>query len=78
MLGNGWKILRALFAGVVIGTDEISLRSSNRTDDHPSNENNNVGFRPVEVVPEPATVGMLAISGLLIAGYRRFKKHYSL
>jgi len=31
-----------------------------------------VGFRTVEVVPEPATAGMLAISGLLIAAYRRF------
>jgi len=28
--------------------NETNLRSSNRNDNNPSNENNNVGFRPVE------------------------------
>ena len=30
----------------------------------------------VQVVPEPATAGMLALSGLLIAAYRRIRKSY--
>jgi len=30
----------------------------------------------MEVVPEPATVGMLALSGLLITAYRRIRKSY--
>ncbi len=53
------------------------LRSWSRTDWlGPSVETGAMGFRPVEVVPEPATAGLLAISGLLIAGYRRIRKSY--
>ena len=69
-------------AGVIRGGSydvyELYLRSSSRYAYAPSSEADSVGFRLVGVVPEPATAGMLAISGLLIAGYRRFKKHYSL
>ncbi len=55
------------------------MGSSYRVDSYDaSNEDYRVGFRPVEldVVPEPATAGLLMISGLLIAGYRRIQKYY--
>ncbi len=55
------------------------MGSSYRVDSRDaSNEDYRVGFRPVEldVVPEPATAGLLMISGLLIAGYRRIQKYY--
>ncbi len=44
----------------------------------PSYTDSSIGFRPVEVdvVPEPATAGLLAISGLVIVGYRRIRKSY--
>ncbi len=81
MNGNVWEWIEdsaGILRGASFNYSEPALRSSNRLGIGSSSEYNLVGFRPVEVVPEPATVGMLAISGLLIAGYRRFKKHYSL
>ncbi len=76
MMGNVWEWMEDS-TGVVRGGSyydyEILLRSSGYIDGYdPSFEFYGVGFRPVEVVPEPATTGLFAISGLLIAGYRRF------
>jgi len=79
MMGNVWEWMEDS-AGVIRGGScfigEDYLRSSLRIGNIPSGESTDVGFRPVEVVPEPATVGMLAISGLLIATYRRIRKSY--
>ncbi len=79
MMGNVWEWMEDP-AGVLRGgscnASESLLRSSYRDGTGPSNEGIYVGFRPVEVVPEPATAGMLAISGLLIAAYRRIRKSY--
>jgi cytochrome b subunit of formate dehydrogenase len=62
-------------SGVIRGggydLSEYYLCSSSRTAYGPSNEDYNVGFRVV-AVPEPATMSLLAISGLVIMGYRRF------
>jgi len=81
MMGNVWEWMEDS-AGVIRGGSYYYpgtfLRSSSRYGSDPSIENNLAGFRPVEVVPEPATMGLLAISGLVIAGYRRIRKHYSL
>jgi len=41
----------------------------------PTQQSDYIGFR-VAVVPEPATAGMFALSGLLIAGYRRIRNAY--
>jgi len=71
-------MMRALFAVGSYGVNEDDLRSSNRYVAFPSLEALDAGFRPVEVVPEPATAGILAISVLLIAGYRRIRKSYGL
>ncbi len=79
MMGNVWEWMEDS-AGVVRGGSyigsELYLRSANRNGNNPSSEGYNVGFRPVEVVPEPATAGMLVLSGLLIAAYRRIRKSY--
>jgi hypothetical protein len=48
--------------------DESFLRSSHgnaRAGLDPSSEIADFGFRPVEVVPEPATMGLLAIGGAI-------------
>ena len=37
-----------MIRGGSYNNNETNLRSSNRNDNNPSNENNNVGFRPVE------------------------------
>jgi len=54
-------------AGVIRGGccdgSEPYLRSSNRYVGNPSGGVGVVGFRPVEVVPEPATALLLAIGG---------------
>jgi hypothetical protein len=48
-----------------------TLSSSIRNFIDPASSSGAVGFRVV-AIPEPATVTMLALSGLLIAGSRRF------
>jgi len=76
MMGNVWEWMEDS-AGVIRGgscfLNETYLRSSNRFDNSPSNEYKDVGFRPVEVVPEPATAGLLGISALVLYGLRRIK-----
>ena len=47
------------------------LRSSNRYSYSPAHEYFDLGFRVV-AIPEPATAGLLAGAGLLIAAYRRY------
>ena len=47
------------------------LRSSNRYSYPPAHEYFDLGFRVV-AIPEPATAGLLAGAGLLIAAYRRY------
>jgi len=63
-------------AGVIRGGScygsEADLRSSSRNVINPSSELFFVGFRPVEVVPEPATALSLVLGGLVVTGYRRF------
>ncbi len=49
---------------------EDSLRASNRYADNPTIEINIVGFR-VSEVPEPATVGLLALGGVMLRRRRR-------
>ncbi len=79
MMGNVWEWMEDS-GGVLRGggfySSEFFLRSSLRNDEAPSIESASVGFRTVEVVPEPATAGMLALSGLLITAYRRIRKNY--
>ena len=41
-----------MIRGGSYNNNETNLRSSNRNDNNPSNENNNVGFRPVEAHEE--------------------------
>jgi len=76
MMGNVWEWMEDS-AGVVRGGgfgDSVAyLDSSNRVDYNPSSEIHFVGFRPVEVVPEPATAGLLGISALVLYGIRRIK-----
>ena len=76
MMGNVWEWMENS-AGVIrgggYGLSETYLRSSSRFDAYnPSYENYDVGFRPVEVVPEPATALSLVLGGLVVTGYRRF------
>ena len=75
MMGNVWEWMEDS-AGVIRGGsydyDETNLRSSYRYADNPSAEYHRVGFRPVEVIPEPATALSLVLGGLVVAGYRRF------
>lgn len=81
MMGNVWEWMEdsaGVIRGGSYGSSETLLRSSFRFDGAPSTESVSVGVRPVEVVPEPATMGLLAISGLVIAGYRRIRKSYGL
>jgi len=69
MMGNVWEWMEDS-AGVLRGgsfdNSESFLRSSPRFDFDPSNEYDSVGFRPVEVVPEPATMGLLGIGGAIV------------
>jgi len=82
MMGNVWEWMETS-SGVARGgsylDNELSLRSSSRDSNSfvRSHEYSHVGVRVV-AVPEPATMGLLAISGLVIAGHRRVRKHDSL
>ena len=66
MMGNVWEWMENS-AGVIRGgsfnVNVNYLRSSGRHVNDPSDETADVGFRPVEVVPEPATALLLAIGG---------------
>ena len=66
MMGNVFEWMEDS-AGVIRGgrylSNESALRSSYRSGTNPSGEIGSVGFRPVEVVPEPATALLLAIGG---------------
>jgi len=81
MMGNVWEWMENS-AGVIRGgcydVTEASLRSSRAIDYGPSNENRAVGFRPVEVVPEPATMGLLVIGGAIVFLSRLKRRFYSL
>jgi formylglycine-generating enzyme required for sulfatase activity len=61
--------------GVILGgcydNNVYTLSSSIRSFIDPAASSGAVGFRVV-AIPEPATATMLALSGLVIAGYRRF------
>ena len=81
MMGNVFEWMEDS-AGVIRGggyfNAETYLRSSDRVVLNPSSVYNVVGFRPVEVVPEPATALSLVLGGLVVAGYRRIRKNYGL
>jgi len=82
MMGNVWEWMEDS-AGVIRGggysVSEVTLRSSNRVDAFsPSDEVNYIGFRPVEVVPEPATMGLLGIGGAIVFLSRLKRRFYSL
>ena len=66
MMGNVWEWMEdsaGVFRGGSYFSIEAYLRSSHRDGSDPSGEYVHVGFRPVEVVPEPATALLLAIGG---------------
>jgi len=74
MMGNVWEWMEdsaGVFRGGSYGSNETILRSSYRYDYDPSSESYRVGFRPVEVVPEPATIGMVGLVGALALLIRR-------
>jgi len=77
MMGNVWEWMENS-AGVIRGGGythlETHLSSSSRYDHPPSAEYNHVGFRPVEVIPEPATVLLFGIGGIGAWILRRNKK----
>ncbi len=81
MMGNVWEWMEDS-AGVVRGGGFIEaddyLRSTYRLDYNPSSEGGGAGFRPVEVVPEPATAGLLGISAIVFYAIRRIKNFYRL
>jgi len=74
MMGNVWEWMEDS-TGVMRGgsyvSDETYLSSSHRYDYNLLYESTNVGFRPVEVVPEPATMGLLGIGALVTLLFRR-------
>ena len=78
MMGNVWEWMDGsdgVFRGGSYSELEGSLLSSYSASGPPANEYNNIGFRVV-AIPEPATATMLALSGLIITGYRRLRKNY--
>ena len=81
MNGNVWEWMEDS-AGVIRGgscyTGEYNLRSSTRRGSNPSVEAISVGFRPVEVVPEPATMGLLGIGAAIVFLSRLKRRFYSL
>jgi len=81
MMGNVYEWMEDP-AGIIRGGSfnyyETNLRSSYRGEYTPSSEWNSIGFRVVEVVPEPATALSLMLGGVVVAGYRRIRKSYGL
>ena len=76
MMGNlqEWvENISGVLRGGCMVTFEDSLRSSYRYTGWPNSDpsTEGYGFRVV-AIPEPASVMMIALGGLLIAGYRRF------
>jgi len=77
MMGNIWEWMEdssGVIRGGSYGVSETYLRSSARIDYTPSNEGLGTGFRPVEVVPEPASAMMLLFGagvGMIIHRLRR-------
>ena len=72
MMGNVWEWMEDL-GGAIRGdvySDGNFLRSSARLNYNPAFEDPSVGFRVV-AIPEPASVMMISLGGLLILGYRR-------
>ena len=81
MMGNVWEWMEnsaGVIRGGSYGASEANLRSSNRGGGSPSAEVIVVGFRPVEVVPEPATMGLLVIGGAIVFLSRLKRRFYSL
>jgi formylglycine-generating enzyme len=74
MMGNVWEWTEdssGVIRGGAYGNDGEYLRSSVRISSlDPKTENGLLGFR-VAAIPEPATMGLLAIFGLVTVGYRR-------
>jgi formylglycine-generating enzyme len=74
MMGNVWEWTEdssGVIRGGAYGNDGEYLRSSVRISSFdPTTENGPIGFR-VAAIPEPATMGLLAIFGLVTVGYRR-------
>jgi formylglycine-generating enzyme len=74
MMGNVWEWTEdssGVIRGGAYGNDGEYLRSSVRISSFdPTTENGLLGFR-VAAIPEPATMGLLAIFGLVTVGYRR-------
>lgn len=74
LMGNVWEWMEdsgGVVRGGSYGSSESNLRSSIRSLNSPASELDFIGFRVV-AVPEPASVMMISLGGLLIAGYRRF------
>jgi len=73
MMGNVWEWMEdGARRGGGYGSAASSLGSSGRAHDlGPTDEYGDIGFRVV-AIPEPATAGLLAGAGLLIAAYRRY------
>ena len=78
MMGNVWEWTEES-SGVIRGggynSNEYDLRSSFRIRYSPASEYCDIGFRVV-AIPEPASVMMIALGGLIITGYRRMRKSY--
>ena len=62
---------RGLRGGSYIDLDDYSLASSNRDAFDPSFEYVIFGFRVASEVPEPSTLGLLSLGGLMLLKRRR-------
>ena len=77
MGGNVWEWNETIEQGPYRGlrggsfrNDEMRLRAAYRTHHNPASEYDNFGFRIAEI-PEPATLGLLALGGVAILKRRR-------